>query len=224
MDRITRAGAGLALLAALLAGAWTTPVHAESEECFFETSQCVSGPIYDYWKQNGDLSVFGYPIAAQDVAVVEGRMLQIQWFERDRLEIQADGQVTAGRLGAERLEQLGTPWQPGPNAPAAAGCIAFAETGYQICGAFAGYWRANGGLARFGYPITGEVTEQLEGISYTVQYFERRRFEWHPEIAGGSVLLGLLGSEVSGIIPREHVTWAAGRSAWDSGAGARPRR
>jgi hypothetical protein len=120
----------------------------------------------------------------------------VQWFERDRLEIQADGLVTAGRLGVERLAQLGTPWTQGPNAPAGAGCTAFAETGYQVCGAFASYWRANGGLERFGFPVTGEFQTVLEGQTYTVQYFERRRFELHPEIAPDAVLLGLLGREV----------------------------
>ncbi len=201
MDRITRAGVQFMLLVAIFTGPWTTPVHAEASRCFAETGQCISGPIRDYWERNGGLSVFGYPITEQRAATVEGRTLQVQWFERDRLEIQADGVVTAGRLGAERLEQLGTPWQPGPNAPAAAGCTAFAETGYQICGAFAGYWRTNGGLTRFGYPITGEITVELEGRSYTVQYFERRRFEWHPEVAGGSTLLGLLGRETAAGAP-----------------------
>jgi hypothetical protein len=171
MDCITRTGVHLVLLLTLISGTWITPANAETPRCFAETGQCSSGAIRDYVERNGGLSVFGYPITALSAATVEGRTLQVQWFERDRLEIQADGQVTAGRLGAERLEQLGTPWQPGPNAPAAAGCTAFAETGYQICGAFAGYWRANGGLTRFGYPITAEVTAQLEGTSYTVQYF-----------------------------------------------------
>ena len=34
---------------------------------------------------------------------------------------------------------------------------------------------------------------------YSVQYFERNRFEYHPEFAGtpNEVLLGLLGSEVA---------------------------
>jgi hypothetical protein len=130
------------------------------------------------------------------VELVEGQPLQAQWFERDRLEIQADGRVTAGRLGVERLAQMGTPWQPGPNSPAGPGCTAFPETGQQVCGAFAAYWRANGGLERFGLPVTGEFTAELEGQQYTVQYFERRRFELHPEIGPNAVLLGLLGSEV----------------------------
>jgi hypothetical protein len=40
--------------------------------------------------------------------------------------------------------------------------------------------------------------ERLEGREYIVQYFERRRMEYHPENAGTSfeILLGLLGRDV----------------------------
>ena len=46
----------------------------------------------------------------------------------------------------------------------------------------------------FGYPISGEITEN----GRTVQYFERARFEWHPENKGTpyEVLLGHLGNQV----------------------------
>lgn len=44
--------------------------------------------------------------------------------------------------------------------------------------------------------MTGEFVTELEGRPYTVQYFERRRFELHPEIGSDAVLLGLLGPEV----------------------------
>lgn len=167
-----------------------------NERCFPETGFCISGPICAYWERYGGLAVFGFPITAQSQERVEGRSLQVQWFERDRLEIQPDGRVTAGRLGAERLEQLGTPWQPGAGGAAGPSCASFAETGHQVCGAFLRYWRANGGLERFGLPLTGEFTAELEGRPFTVQYFERRRFELHPEIGPDTVLLGLLGREV----------------------------
>ncbi len=176
-----------------------TPIPAPAapdQRCFAETNQCIAGPIRSYWERNGGLPVFGFPIAAQAQEVVEGRTLQVQWFERDRLEIQTSGLVTAGRLGVERLAQLGTPWQPGANTPAGPGCTTCAETGHQMCGAFAAYWRANGGLERFGFPVTGQFQTVLEGQTYTVQYFERRRFELHPEIGPNAVLLGLLGREV----------------------------
>jgi hypothetical protein len=41
------------------------------------------------------------------VETVEGRTIAVQWFERDRLEIQLDGTITAGRLGARALELQG---------------------------------------------------------------------------------------------------------------------
>jgi hypothetical protein len=179
------------------AAATAGPAAAQTgERCFAETGYCISGPIRAYWERNGGLAVFGYPKGPQTIESVEGVALTVQWFERDRLEIQRDGRVTAGRLGALRLEQIGTPWQFGPRSAAGAGCLAFAETGYQICGAFAQYWQRNGGLERFGYPISGEYIDTVEGKQDRVQWFERRRFEWHPEIGNGTVLLGLLGNEV----------------------------
>ena len=180
---------------ALLVPAATTAAQAE-QRCFPETGQCIAGPIRSYWERSGGLAVFGFPITPQSVELVEGQPLQVQWFERDRLEIQSNGLVTAGRLGVERLAQLGTPWQPGSGAPAASGCVVFPETGHSLCGAFRAYWERGGGLERFGLPVTGEFTTTLEGREYTVQYFERRRFELHPEIGPDTVLLGLLGREV----------------------------
>ena len=75
--------------------------------------------------------------------------------------------------------------------------VYFPETGHTLAYGFLDYWRANGGLARFGYPRTEEFTEYdpMVGASHTVQYFERARFEYHPEYAGTeyAVLLGQIG-------------------------------
>jgi hypothetical protein len=54
-------------------------------------------------------------------------------------------------------------------------------------------------LAQFGFPVSEEFTERLEdGQQYTVQYFERARFEYHPEYAGTpyEVLLGQFGRAI----------------------------
>ncbi|MFV9505531.1 MAG: hypothetical protein AB4911_13330 [Oscillochloridaceae bacterium umkhey_bin13] len=178
------------------------PVAAQSgERCFFETNFCISGPIRAYWERNGGLPVFGFPISPQRVETVEGRTLQVQWFERDRLEIQADGLVTAGRLGARYLELDGRPWQRFPSEQPinSAECSYFAQTRFNVCGWFLGYWQRNGGLERFGYPISPVIEERIEGRSYRVQYFERRRMEYHPQNSFPyDVLLGLLGREVLG--------------------------
>lgn len=177
------------------------PTQAQTDErCFEITGYCISGSIRAYWEANGGLPVFGYPTSSQQSWTVEGRNLDVQWFERDRLEIQPEGYVTAGRLGARLLELRGTPWETfakteGPLEQ----CAYFAETGHNLCPPFSGYWEANGGLERFGYPITEPFTEEVEGQPLTVQYFERRRMEWHPEIP--AVLLGLLGNEVRNAPP-----------------------
>ena len=61
------------------------------------------------------------------------------------------------------------------------------------------YWERNGGLSIFGYPITERQSESIEGRVYEVQYFERRRMEYHPELAGTpyAILLGLLGQTLA---------------------------
>ena len=75
-----------------------------------------------------------------------------------------------------------------------------------IQGGFLNYWQTYGGLAQFGYPLTDEIAEvsPTDGKTYTVQYFERARFEFHPEFSGtfNEVELGLLGvNSVHAICP-----------------------
>ena len=190
----------LALLALMPLAAPPAPAAAQARErCFPETGYCISGPILAYWERNGGLPIFGYPISEQRVETVEGRSLPVQWFERDRLEIQADGTVTAGRLGARLLELQGRPWESfPPERPInSLECRYFPQTRFNVCGWILGHWERNGGLERFGYPITPVFEEEIEGRTYSVQYFERRRFELHPENTyPHDVLLGLLGREV----------------------------
>lgn len=187
----------LTLSLALLPLGVRPAVAQPAERCFAETGFCISGPIRDYWAANGGLPVFGYPTTPQRFEVVEGRSLQVQWFERDRLEIQPEGYITAGRLGARLLELRGTPWETFPTAMLRPPeCDYFALTGHTLCPPFRAYWLANGGLERFGYPLTQPFEETIEGNTYLVQYFERRRMEIHPELPGSPILLGLLGNVV----------------------------
>jgi hypothetical protein len=80
----------------------------------------------------------------------------------------------------------------------------FAQTGHNLGNAFREYWLTQGGLLRFGYPLTEEFVERSpdDGRDYTVQYFERARFEWHPENAPPyNVLLGRLGLRLHPLDP-----------------------
>ena len=67
-----------------------------------------------------------------------------------------------------------------------------------IAGRFRQYWEQHGGLAVFGYPITAATNEvnRDTGQTYLTQWFERTRFELHPENQPPyDVLLGRLGDD-----------------------------
>jgi hypothetical protein len=66
-----------------------------------------------------------------------------------------------------------------PTDPAWRPPLYFPETGHYAYNVFRDYWLTFGGLEVFGYPVT---EQRLEG-DYWVQYFERARFEYHPEYA-----------------------------------------
>jgi hypothetical protein len=187
----------LLLLVSTLGG---TAAAQSDRRCFPETGQCIEGAIRDYWERNGGLAVFGYPISGLLIMPVEGQTLRAQWFERDRLEDHGPEGVMAGRLGAQLLEWQGTPWEGLPQTDGApAGCRFFPETRHTLCEPFLSYWERNGALERFGYPISESMSESVGNWYGGVQYFERRRMEYHPELAGTphEVLLGLLGTTLS---------------------------
>ena len=87
----------------------------------------------------------------------------------------------------------------GPHAARAqSGRLCFNVPGITNCieGRFREYWEQNGGLPVFGYPITAATTEQTAEGRFLTQYFERNRFELHPEKARPyDVLLGRLGDD-----------------------------
>lgn len=63
-----------------------------------------------------------------------------------------------------------------------------------IEGRFREFWEQNGGLPVFGYPISAALQQQTAEGVFLTQYFERNRFEAHPENARPyDVLLGRLG-------------------------------
>jgi TolB protein len=225
----------------MLLPAAATPVSTQAqsgERCFAETGLCVSGRLLQYWEQNGGLPVFGLPITEQREETIGDWTGQVQWFERNRLELHPENEspydVLLGRLGAEFVERSGAPPREEPRE----GCTYFEQTGYNVCGDFLNYWSSNGlnldgqpgftaqeSLALFGLPLTGEFEATLEdGNRYTVQWFERARFERHPENNPPyNVLLSRLGAaEVGapqpqpGPPPAEPAPATGGRIAFQS--------
>lgn len=108
----------------------------------------------------------------------------------------------------------------------------FAETGHNVSGKFLTYWTGEpsgpGGLAQFGYPLTEVISETLTNAQgqpagvFQVQYFERARFELHPENAAPyDVLLGQFGRQVlAKATPLNLVACTAGNLAVSSEADA----
>ena len=191
----------LALLAALAGVAATSRPATAAEQCFPATGRCVSGLFYQYWQANGGLAQQGYPISDEldEVSPTDGRPYRAQYFERARFEYHPESpapyQVLLGLLGREQYQAK----YPAGRPPGGAGEVCFAATGRCVRGVFHAYWQQHGGLQQQGYPLSDEFDEAspTDGRTYRAQYFERARFEYHPEHAGtpGEVLLGLLGRE-----------------------------
>src|SRR6266545_4222969 len=199
----------------LLFGALPTATAQTAEHRFPETGFCIAGHIRAFWEQNGGLLVFGFPKGPQQETAIEGKIFQAQQFERNRLELHPENpppyDVLLGRLGADRLAQQGRDPFTFPKSAAQPGCRFFPETQHNVCGDILKAWHASGleldgrsgksegeNLALFGLPLSDLQTEDIEGKPYQVQWFERARFELHPENAPPyNVLLGLLGNEVA---------------------------
>ena len=208
----------LMILALVLIG---LPAHRSdaqtSRQCFSETNQCIEGRFRQYWEQNGGLLVFGFPItaAANEVNRDTGQTYLTQWFERNRFELHTENQapydVLLGRLGDGRLRQLGRDWWAFPKASPSAAHL-FVETGHAIThDPFRRYWSTHGlefdgqpgvsfaeSLALFGLPLSEPAMEtNASGDTVLTQWFERARFEYHPNNPDPyKVLLGLLGTEL----------------------------
>ena len=161
---------------------------ASTSQLFSATGHTVSGVFLDAYYRLGGLPIIGYPITEP---VMENGY-QVQYFERERFEYHPENAGTAYEVLLSRLGyELSKPLQPFAAGQPGVG-IFFAQTNHSLNGEFLRYWNDKGGLSLFGYPISEQFTEN--GI--LTQYFERARFEYHPEAlasTGYAVELGLLG-------------------------------
>jgi len=160
----------------------------------------LDGAFARYWAANGGVTRFGLPLSPAIRDPRSGDLI-VQYFERARFEAHPEAPARAFvQLSLFGSAALGSrPERAAPPVPCGADCARFAETDHTLRGTFHAYWLANGGLPIFGYPLTEEFRETsvTDGREYTVQWFERARFEYHPEYAGTAyvVLLGQLGRE-----------------------------
>jgi|GEM_PF-1650773 len=170
---------------------------------FPETGKTVKGLFLDYWQSHGGLAQQGYPISnvMGEVSDLNGRIYTVQYFERAVFEYHPENQppynVLLSQLGTFEYKKKYPSGAPNQKRNQDPGTRFFPETGKSLGGAFHHYWLTHGGLLQQGYPISDEFIEvsPLDGKPYTVQYFERAVFEYHPENRGTQyeVLLSHLG-------------------------------
>src|SRR5690242_979248 len=220
----------LVMIAALAVTAFpkasfSAPAQQGRTRHFSETNLDVSGRILDTWEggrsYNDSLFINGLPLTDlhDEVSLTDGKIYKTQWFERARFELHPENKapydVLLGLLGVFAAEgRKDTPFRTVANP--GGGVQWFPETKHTLGDsseggkAIARFWQQKGGLSQFGFPIsqpfqevTRETDPRVAGKSFLVQYFERQRFEYHPENKGTpfEVLLGRLGAEQKGQVP-----------------------
>jgi hypothetical protein len=187
----------------------TAPVadpHTAGVAYFPPVQHTLRGRFRAYWEAHGGLAQFGYPLTEEytEPSATDGQPYLVQYFERNRFEYHPENAgtpyaVLLGLLG--RTVSAGRAADPAfaPLAGGPAGVPFFPATGHRLGAEFAAYWQAHGGLAVYGYPISEPVreTSPTDGKAYLVQYFERNRLEFHPELPPAfRVSLGLLGVDL----------------------------
>lgn len=184
---------------------------------FPETGHNISFQMKAFYDAQGGLDIFGLPLT--EVITDEATGLQVQYFERARFELHPDlapeHQVSLTRIGSILTQGRSDPafaWLAGSFDP---NRDFFVEAGHTLGGAFRWFWQTHGGVQVFGYPISEEFVEvnPVDGQSYLVQYFERARFEYHPENQGTphEVTLGHLGRQFLELNPSAMAATAPAR-------------
>jgi hypothetical protein len=186
MKTIWRLTASFLVLAVLLAQRGMASAQSADVQFFPETGHNIKGDFLRFYKSVPEPTLlFGYPITEQ-ITSKDGKI--VQYFQRVRFELRADlpesQRIQLTPLGLatyQRREQL--------ILNNSSGCELF-STGYPVCIAFLDFYKAHGGAAQFGNPISPfEFHENL-----IVQYFEKARFEWRADRPEGQrVVLTDLG-------------------------------
>ena len=203
---VTGLMAALLLPVGLTQAAPSAPADNLMPRYYPETGFWVQGVFRQYWETHGGLFIQGYPISG----VFQQDGMWVQYFERARFEYHpeyagTEYEVLLTRIGAlDSQSRAGEgPFQPIAPFDNSADHVYYPETQHSLNYGFKSFWNSYDGIRNFGYPISEEFDEANQpppagdGQTHTVQYFERSRFEYHPEYAGTKyeVLLGLLGRE-----------------------------
>ena len=165
------------------------PAIPEGSFYYPQTGRVVGTQFHDYFRSRGGTPAFGIPLT--DQFTENGRL--VQYFEKVRLELDpalagTPYEVTLGLLGSELSEGLTFAADP---ADPDSSDVFFPETGHSVRGAVRAYFEANGGIDRFGYPISGQIVQNGQ----VLQHFQRARLE-HPVGSPDQIFIANVGSEL----------------------------
>lgn len=153
---------------------------------FAETQHAVRGEFLEFFDTYGGLSIFGYP--RTEPFVQDGFV--VQYFQNARFESHPENpapyRVQLGLLGVDLKYE-----RPRivPPAISSRSRHYFPETGHTVAFSFLDFFKANGGIDVFGYPISETHFEN----GRVVQYFQRMKLEWHSDNRVTPVQIGNLG-------------------------------
>lgn len=202
------------VLAALLISFAPTPSAAAAGEKWCPPQSapyCSANAFLEFWKnvdvETGGyaLDIIGFPISPALQRPSDG--LIVQFYERAIFEWHPEKerkyQVLLTRLGAfaidvdTKLDLKNQRAKAPVPCDSANTCVIFGDTNHTLRGAFLQHWWNNGRLPVYGFPLTEQFQLRFGSTVLTVQYFERNRFEAHPEKSDPryQVLLGRLGAE-----------------------------
>jgi hypothetical protein len=184
--RCCRAVVGVLVLLALV-GLNPSTVGAEeigpNSVYFTQTGHSLSHAFLDFYRQYGDVSVFGYPISEEIRETSSG--LTVQYFERFVLEWHANDaggpRVEPRALGTQLAgdQESNSAFKPVERS-SDTDVVFFPSTGHMLSHGFLAFWQTHGRLEVLGSPISEEMRENAQ----TVQYFQNTKLEWHPEYTG----------------------------------------
>ena len=169
MNAIRRFVIPVLLFTLLLTTQGTAHAQSTDVQFFAETGHSVESAFLQFYKsaKNPQL-VYGYPITEQ-MPSNDGKT--VQYFQRARFELTATQSIQLTPLGTLTYQPKSPLTINNPNA-----CQVY-PTGFPVCLTFLDFYKANGGPAQFGNPIS--PFESSDGL--IVQYFEGARFEWRAD-------------------------------------------
>ncbi len=175
----------LVLAMVLIGGiAATPPPQSQNCEYFNDTGHYVCDDFLTFYQTRGEAAIFGYPIT-EAFADPDRGGIRVQYFQNARMELHPQNPAPYRVLLGLLVDELGysfprarTEQIPRSNSPLH---HYFPETGHVVSYSFLDFFREKGGLDIFGYPRSEFMFED----GHIVQYFQRARMEWRPEITSG---------------------------------------